>query len=191
LHLDIARLVSPYLESQPRLRVAGNLPYNIATAIIERFLHCGLPVHDMLFMVQSEVAQRITAEPGSRQFGYLSVHCQHHCEVRMGFKVSPSCFVPRPKVSSAMVALNPKKLPQNSEYESDFEALCKAAFSHRRKTLANSLSRHPVFGPVANPMLRQVGIEGSRRAEELSIVEFETLTRIYVEQFKTGRVGKS
>lgn len=186
LHLDIPQLVTPYLNSQPRLRIAGNLPYNIATVIIERFLHCGMPVHDMLFMVQTEVAQRITAEPGSRQFGYLSVHCQHHSDVKMGFKVSPSCFVPRPKVSSAMVSFSPKQNPQDTELESDFESICKAAFSHRRKTLANSLGRHPVFGPVANPMLLQAGIDGARRAEQLSVAEFEILTRVYNEHFKSG-----
>ena len=185
LHLDLMQMVPALPEADSRLRIAGNLPYNIATAIIEKFLHCSLPIVDMSFMVQLEVAQRITAGPGSRQYGYLSVHCQHHCDVRLGFKVAPSCFVPRPKVSSAMISLRPKKVPQDSEFESDFEALCKAAFGHRRKTLANSLGKHPLYGSISNNLLQKADIDGSRRAEDLSVTEFETLARIYNENFKS------
>jgi len=186
LNVDLVQIVTPFLNSHKRLRIAGNLPYNIATAIIERLLHCDIPVHDMSFMVQTEVAQRITAGPGSRQYGYLSVHCQHHSNVRLGFKVSPSCFVPRPKVSSSLISLHPKPVLPDSDFEADFEALGKAAFSHRRKTLANSLAKHPVFGPVSNGILQIAGIDGSRRAEDLSVAEFEILTRTYVDQFKSG-----
>jgi 16S rRNA (adenine1518-N6/adenine1519-N6)-dimethyltransferase len=144
-------LASALLKTGRKLRVAGNLPYNISTAIIATFLKSGLPIEDMLFMVQTEVAQRITAPPGSRQYGYLSVLCQHHCDVQPGFKISPSCFVPRP------------------------------AFGHRRKTLANSLGRHPVFSGLRDSLLRRAGIDGSRRAEMLSVPEFEILTRVYRE----------
>ena len=179
LNLDLSAVVPPLLKTDSRLRIAGNLPYNIATAIIEKFMHCSLPIHDMSFMIQLEVAQRITAEPRSRLDGYLSVHCQHHCDVRPGFSVAPSCFVPRPKVSSAMISLRPKQLPKSTDFETVFEALCKAAFGHRRKTLANSLGRHPLYGPVSSSLLRQADIDGSRRAEDLSVAEFEALARAY------------
>ena len=179
LHLDLVRVIPPLLQAGSDLRIAGNLPYNIATAIIEKFLHCSLPVVDMSFMVQMEVAQRIAAEPGSRQYGYLSVHCQHHCDVRLGFKINPSCFVPRPKVTSAVISLYPKQVPRDSIFESDFETLCKAAFGHRRKTLANSLGKNPLFGPVLDSLLRNAGINGACRAEDLSVDEFETLARVY------------
>lgn len=191
MRLNLMRFVPPKLDAQQRLRIAGNLPYNIATAIIEKILHCSLPVNDMIFMVQTEVAQRITASPGSRQYGYLSVHCQHHSDVCLGFKVSPSCFVPRPKVSSSMVSLNLKQGPKDPDFESDFESLTKAAFSHRRKTLANSLGKNPLFGAVSNSILQFSGIDGSRRAEDLSLEEFETLTRVYKEKFKSNRTGTS
>ncbi len=179
LRLDLSSLVASHLCPQQRLRIAGNLPYNIATAIIEKFLHCGLPVHDMAFMVQAEVAQRITAERGSRQYGYLSVHCQHHSSVQIGFKVPPSCFVPRPKVNSAMVSLKPGTDSRDPEFEADFEAVVKAAFSHRRKTLLNSLGLHPAFSADAKLLLHHAGIDGARRAESLSIAEFEALARVY------------
>jgi len=191
LHLDLMQFIPAKWNPQQRLRITGNLPYNIATAIIEKILHCSLPVNDMIFMVQTEVAQRIIASPGSRQYGYLSVHCQHHSDVCLGFKVSPSCFVPRPKVSSSMVSLNPKQVPKDPDFESNFESLTKAAFSHRRKTLANSLGKNALFGPVVNSILQLSGIDGSRRAEDLSVEEFETLTRIYKENFKSDRTATS
>jgi 16S rRNA (adenine1518-N6/adenine1519-N6)-dimethyltransferase len=191
LHLDLMQFIPAKLNPKQRLRIAGNLPYNIATAIIEKMLHCGLPANDMIFMVQTEVAQRITASPGSRRYGYLSVYCQHHSDVCLGFKVSPSCFVPRPKVSSSIVSLNPKQVPKDPDFESDFESLTKAAFSHRRKTLANSLGKNPLWGPVANSILQFSGIDGSRRAEDLSVEEFETLTRIYKEKLKSDRTATS
>ena len=184
LRLDLMHAVPTLMKSDSKLRIAGNLPYNIATAIIEKFLHCSLPVFDMSFMVQMEVAQRITAGPGSRQYGYLSVHCQHHCDVRLGFKIAPSCFVPKPKVHSAMVSLRPKQCLLDTDFESDFEDLCKAAFGHRRKTLANSLGKHPLIGPVSNRLLQHANIDGSRRAEDLSVTEFETLARVYNKEFR-------
>ena len=181
LQLNLAELASPHLQPDGKLRIAGNLPYNIATAIIEKLLHVELPVSDMAFMVQLEVAQRITALPGTRQYGYFSVECQHHSSVRFGFKVSPACFVPRPKVSSAMVSFHPKTSPLHPSVEADFEAIAKAAFSYRRKTLENSLSRHPSIGKISHLILKRAGISGLRRAEQLSVQEYESLAQAYHE----------
>ncbi|MBN1570982.1 MAG: ribosomal RNA small subunit methyltransferase A [Acidobacteria bacterium] len=181
LRLDLAELVSPHLRPDLRLRIAGNLPYNIATAIIEKLLHSALPVFDMAFMLQLEVAERITASAGTRQYGYFSVECQHHCDVRFGFKVSPACFTPRPKVSSATVRFLPKCSNWHPSLETDFEMIAKAAFAYRRKTIHNSLSRHPIIGKISNALLLGAGIEGSRRAERLSVQEYEYLTHVYGE----------
>ena len=180
VHGDILRLDLPQLiglQQGRTLRIIGNLPYNIASPIIEKMLHLPLPVEDIHVMVQLEVAERIAAQPGSRDYGFLSVHCQHHARVQFGFKVSPACFVPRPKVSSATVSFRPIETPMDGALESDFEELCKAAFAYRRKTLANSLSKHPVFGKIAPDLLRQAHIDGSRRAEQLSVAEYEHLAR--------------
>jgi 16S rRNA (adenine1518-N6/adenine1519-N6)-dimethyltransferase len=179
LQLDLPEIVSPYLEPGTRLRIAGNLPYNISTVIIEKLLHADLPIEDMAFMVQLEVAQRITAHPWTKEYGYFSLACQHRSDVRLGFKVSPACFVPRPKVSSAMVSFHLKPRKWNSALETDFESLGKAAFSYRRKTLENSLSRHPVLGKIASRLLKRAAIIGSRRAEELSVQEYEHLAQTY------------
>jgi len=183
LHMDWDELASSHLPAGRKLRIAGNLPYNIATAIIERLLHTDLSVEDMFFMVQLEIAQRILAKPGSRQYGFLSVDCQHHADVRMGFRVSPACFVPRPKVSSATIAFRPKPSPLKPAMEPPFEALAKAAFSHRRKTLANSLLRHPSFGKISSALLDRAAIDGSRRAEDLSVAEYEHLARVFHDSF--------
>ena len=83
-----------------------------------------------------------------------------------------------------MVSLRPKHSEKDPEFESDFESLVKAAFSHRRKTLSNSFSKHPLFGPISNSILELAAIDGSRRAEDLSVEEFEDLTRIYNKELK-------
>ena len=186
LKLDLAELVSPYLIPDTRLRIAGNLPYNISTVIIEKLLHLDLPIHDLAFMVQLEVAQRITARPGTKDYGYFSLVCQHRSDVRLGFKVSSACFVPRPKVSSAMVSFRLKPKTWDAALEADFEAIGKAAFSYRRKTLENSLLRHAVLGKSSSLLLTRAGINGSRRAEELSVPEYEHLAQTYHTLRTTG-----
>jgi 16S rRNA (adenine1518-N6/adenine1519-N6)-dimethyltransferase len=178
LKLDVPRLVLADLHVGRKLRIVGNLPYNIASPIIEKMLHLPVPVEDIHVMVQLEVAERITAEPGSRDYGFMSVHCQHHARVEMGFKVSPACFVPRPKVSSATVSFHPIERFMDAALEAEFEELCKAAFGYRRKMLANSLSKHPAIGRIAPDLLQKAQIDGSRRAEQLSVSEYERLTKI-------------
>jgi len=181
LRIDLDASILPYMQPGARLRVAGNLPYNVATAMIERLLKWNVPVQDMFFMVQLEVARRIAAVPGTREYGVLSVFCQHYCDVQTGFKVSRACFVPRPQVDSSMISLRPRGITTTPKYEAAFEEIVKAAFNYRRKTLANSLTRHPVLGKAASELLAGAAIDGSRRAEELSLQEFETLARVYRE----------
>jgi 16S rRNA (adenine1518-N6/adenine1519-N6)-dimethyltransferase len=161
------------------LRIIGNLPYNTATAIIKTMLALPALVKDMIFMLQLETAERISAAPGSRDYGFFSVYCQHYCDIRMGFRVSPACFVPRPRVHSAMLIMQPRNLLFDSSLEDDFLAVAKAAFAYRRKTLVNSLQRDGRLGPLAQELLLRAGVDGSRRAEDLSIPEYEGLSQIY------------
>ena len=189
LDLDLAELVGEHLQptlSGRQLRVAGNLPYNIGTAIIEKLLHGETPIEAMFFMLQLEVAERILAHPNTKEYGYLSVMCQHRADVRMGFKVSSACFAPRPKVMSAVISLHPKPhhvFSENLAWETNFEALVKASFAHRRKTLANSLSRSPHFDNIAVMLLAEAQIDGTRRAENLSVAEYEHLAEIFHREF--------
>jgi 16S rRNA (adenine1518-N6/adenine1519-N6)-dimethyltransferase len=179
LEMDLLPVLSPYLHPGIKLRIVGNLPYNIGTAIIERMLALPVPVEDMIFMLQLETAERISAAPGSKDYGFFSVYCQHYCDVRMGFKVSPACFVPRPKVFSAMLIMRPHDVPRDPGLENNFLAVTKAAFAYRRKTLANSLRQDRHLGLLAQELLVRAGIDGSRRAEDLSVQEYERLSYTY------------
>ncbi len=175
LTLDLRKLLCDQVRPGLRLRAAGNLPYNIATAIIQMLLRQTPPFADMIFMVQLEVAERITARPGSRRYGLLSILCQHFAEARIAFKVSPACFVPRPNVMSAVLELYPLGDSTDPEAEDCFIEVAKAAFTHRRKTLANSLRRNRDLGPGSASLLAEAGIDGSRRPEDLAVKEYEHL----------------
>lgn len=157
------------------LRAVGNLPYNIATALIARLLDSRLDLEDLVFLVQLEVAQRITARPGTRQYGYFSVLCQHLADVTLGFSVSPGAFSPRPKVVSAMVRLEPKRERPAAPFEHAFRTITRAAFAYRRKTIANALARSPELAGRAEELLDSAGIARGRRAEELSVADYERL----------------
>jgi 16S rRNA (adenine1518-N6/adenine1519-N6)-dimethyltransferase len=181
LATELPALVGGILEPGCRLRIVGNLPYNLATAIVSRMLDLTLPIRDMVFLVQLEVAQRITASPGSRQYGYFSVRCQYLCAAKMGMRVPPSCFVPRPQVTSAAVILKMKDAPRSPELEESIWEVARAAFAYRRKTLANSFRHHRRIAPVADALLQRAGISGALRAERLSVEDFARLGRLYHE----------
>jgi 16S rRNA (adenine1518-N6/adenine1519-N6)-dimethyltransferase len=183
LSLKIPALVSPYLRPGQPLRVAGNLPYNIATTIIEKLLSLELSIRDITAMVQLEVAQRIVARRGTRQYGYFSVYCQHLAQVRLEFEVAPGCFSPRPQVISAVVTFRPHPRPRELTVTNNLVRIAKAAFGHRRKTLANSLRHDPQIGLVSDALLTRARIDPGRRAEDLTIQEFERLATIYACNF--------
>lgn len=178
LEVDLEALVLPHLESGSTLRVAGNLPYNIATAIIERLLYSSLHLHDLHFLVQLEMAQRIIAIPGTRAYGYYSVLCQHRAEASLSFRIGSGSFRPRPKVVSAMIALKPRRRSSDTEADMAFIRVVKAAFGHRRKVIVNSLRRSPLHADW-DSLLDRAGIDGRRRPEEVSVQEYECLARHY------------
>jgi 16S rRNA (adenine1518-N6/adenine1519-N6)-dimethyltransferase len=188
LELDLKALAETYLKSKQRLRVVGNLPYNLGTAIIERLLQLRLPTEEMVFLLQREVAERITASPGSHPYGFFTVFCHHYCEPQMGFRIGPACFVPRPKVTSAVVTLMPRQKRWDPDHEQSFEELVKAAFAHRRKTLTNSLRYHAGIRALADEILREASIDGSVRPERLTVSEYERLACVY-HRLRTPKSG--
>ena len=120
--------------------VCANLPYNITTPVITAFLEAGC-FSAITVMIQREVARRICAAPGSSDYGAFSVFCQYYAETELLFDVPPECFLPAPKVTSAVVRLAPRKAPpQTLVDDKTFFRVVKAAFAQRRKTLLNSLS---------------------------------------------------
>jgi 16S rRNA (adenine1518-N6/adenine1519-N6)-dimethyltransferase len=179
LTLDLGALVAPVLRPGAKLRIVGNLPYNIGTAVIERILSLDIPLEDMVFVLQLEVTKRIGARPGSKDYGFFSVFCQHFCEIRPGFRIAPQCFSPPPKVYSAAVRMKPRSRERDPDFEKAFLACAKAAFAYRRKGLANSLRHSPRFEPLVGELLARAGIDGYRRAEQLSLEEHERLASAF------------
>jgi 16S rRNA (adenine1518-N6/adenine1519-N6)-dimethyltransferase len=159
------------LASRGALRIVGNLPYNISTPLIFRLLEFSTIIRDMHFMLQKEVVDRMTADPGSKTFGRLSVIVQYHCQVVDMFTVPPTAFHPAPKVESAIVRLTPRQPDSYPAVANDpafFYALVKTSFQQRRKTLRNTLKQLEVSG--------ETGIDLGRRPETLSVAEFVQLS---------------
>ena len=168
LQLDIATLRG----AGAALRVVGNLPYNISTPLIFHWLKQAEHVRDMLFMLQKEVVDRITAVPNSKDYGRLSVMVQYACETEYLMKVGPGAFQPPPKVDSAVVYLRPwTELPHRAQDSTHFARLVAQAFSQRRKTLRNTLK--PL---LQAEQIERAGIDPSRRAETLSVADFVRLS---------------
>lgn len=158
---------------------AGNLPYNIATALIARMLRHPERVPRAAFLVQKEVADRLVATPGGREYGALSVLVQARAEVRMLGRVKAGSFRPPPKVEGAFVgfvARPPPAAEAGPEGMEGFEATVKAAFARRRKTLRNALGA--AWGrDGAEAALAAAGVAPEARAEELSVADFLRLAR--------------
>ncbi len=176
LETDLGAIAQSRLAPGLRLRVVGNLPYNVGTAIVENLLVQLLPIEDMTFMLQLETAQRITAVPGTREYGFFSVLCQYFCDTKLCLRIPPACFVPRPRVQSALVSLRLRRRIRSPRAEQVFVKVTKAAFAYRRKKLVNSLRQDAALGCLAGRILGVAHIDGSRRPEDLSVQEYERLT---------------
>ena len=170
---DILKLrLNDILPSEVKAVVAGNLPYNITSPILFHLFEQRDVVSRMVFMVQREVARRMTAPPGIKDRSILSILCQFHSDVQVLFPVSRSCFFPVPKVDSAVVELKIKEIPAGISPEK-FIKTAKAAFNKRRKMLKNSL-KDIAGGNVS----RLEGLfDVKRRPEELTIDEFIFITQ--------------
>ncbi len=160
------------------LRIIGNLPYYITTPILLGILEKNVPAESITVMVQKEVAERIVAKPGGRDYGVLSVSLQYYADCEKVLDVPAEYFDPRPKVDSAVVHMVLKKeqlFAAGSEEEKKFFAVVKAAFSQRRKTLLNALAGKYEKQRIS-AALAAAGIESSRRPETLTTEEFRGLT---------------
>ncbi len=149
-----------------------NLPYNISTPLIFHLLEHRRHIQDMHFMLQREVVARLTAQPGSRNYGRLGIMVQYHCEAEALFGVPPTAFSPQPKVESAIVRLTPhRELPVVARDERQLRRVVRAAFAQRRKTLRNNLK-----GLVAEDRIRALGIDPGCRAEQLALHNFVAIS---------------
>lgn len=161
-------------------KVCANLPYYITTPIIFALLEKRLPMERLVAMVQKEVAERMAAKPGGKDYGALSVAIQYYTEPEIAFIVPPSSFIPAPSVDSAVIVCKRREKPPVEVCdEALFFRVVKAAFSLRRKMLNNSLKNMGIKGEQVAKWLELAGVDGKRRAETLSLEDFAALTNAF------------
>lgn len=178
IHDDALKLNLQEIWGDQKGWLVGNLPYYITNPLLMHFLEQRQNLFGMIVMVQKEVARRMTAAPGGKEYGILSIAVQLASEARILFEVPPSAFRPQPKVTSAVVSLSIRPFPGFDCEKKEFFKVVKAAFGQRRKTLANALSTglHIRKEDIIN-VLEQSGISENRRAETLSIIDFQEVTK--------------
>jgi len=183
---DFLRSTSDFELLTSDFRVAGNLPYNVASAIMFKLveLHAaGAPLLDATLMLQREVADRLVAGPGSREYGVLSILIQHRADVETVLKLPAGAFRPPPKVLSSLVRLRFREPRPAVNDPAMLERIVHAVFTRRRKTMANALLALDDGRPLPlrpAEALAAAGLDGSRRPETLSIAEFARLADAYV-----------
>ncbi|MBO0476564.1 16S rRNA (adenine(1518)-N(6)/adenine(1519)-N(6))-dimethyltransferase RsmA [Vagococcus sp. DIV0080] len=181
LKADVKQISEEVFKEEGPIKVVANLPYYITTPIMMHLLMSGLDVESMTVMMQKEVADRITAVPGTKAYGSLSIAVQYYMEAKLAFIVPKTAFVPQPNVDSAIIHLSKRSEPVVNVIDEDFFfTVTKSAFTQRRKTLWNNLTSH--FGKDEKTKawletsLEEVGIDPKRRGETLSIQEFGKLS---------------
>ena len=178
LKLDIAELMQRKSE-YTRFAVCANLPYNITAPILAKLLECGI-FESLTVMVQREVAMRMTAKPGTSDYGAFTVFINYHTNPQRLFDVPPGCFMPAPKVTSSVVRMVTKPQPPEIHDRDKFLKVVKASFSQRRKMLVNTLM--PICGGMTKNEVTKIvtacGINAQARGETLGIPEFAALARV-------------
>ena len=154
---------SKFIKNQQKIRVVGNLPYNISTPLLFHFLEYAPLIEDITVMLQQEVVHRLSAVPGTKDYGRLSVMIQYQCAVTALFAVPPESFNPAPQVMSQIVVLKPyDTLPVIADNYQVFSAVVKQAFQQRRKTLRNTLK-----GLLPLPAFEKCGVESASTSRDL------------------------
>lgn len=181
LKTDLRELVREHNEGRP-VKVVANLPYYITTPIIMNLFEGRLPVSSVTVMVQKEVAQRMQAGPGTKDYGALSLAVQYFAVPYIAANVPPNCFMPRPRVGSAVIRLTRhEKPPVEVADEQAMFQIIRASFNQRRKTLVNSLHNSPQISKTKEEILRaleQMGLPQTVRGEALTLEQFAALTNL-------------
>ena len=177
LEVDLKELV------RPRTKVVANLPYYITTPIIMGLLEQDLPLTSITVMVQKEVAERMQAQPGTKDYGALTLAVQYRTEAEIIAKGPANCFIPRPNVDSAVIRLTlHKERPVRPKDEARMFRVIRAAFAQRRKTLVNALKNDPVLQAEgvtrerAEAVLQEMGLDAAVRGERLTLAQFADLS---------------
>jgi len=173
--LDI-RLEEWQKKFQKRLRVVGNIPYHLTSPILFKIFESRSAVSDCTLMMQKEVAQRLTAKPGTKVYGILSVLMQFYGTAKQVFIVSPNCFYPKPKVTSAVVQIHLHEQLPSRVNEQVFRTVVKTSFGKRRKTLRNCLKYLPYDETVIDTIVHKLDFALRKRPEQLTLEQFVELT---------------
>ncbi|HBF0729056.1 TPA: 16S rRNA (adenine(1518)-N(6)/adenine(1519)-N(6))-dimethyltransferase RsmA [Clostridioides difficile] len=179
LKVDIQELVKDKLNGGP-VKLVANLPYYITTPIVMKFLEEDIPVTDIVVMVQKEVADRMNAIPGTKDYGALSIAVQYYCDTEIVAKAPRHMFIPQPNVDSTVISLHVRDKRKYDVHNEDiFFKTVKASFGQRRKTLLNSLGGLGFLNKdEIREILKEANIDEKRRGETLSIEEFLVLSNI-------------
>ena len=181
LKVDLKSLCDMEFGGRP-FCVIANLPYYITTPIVMKLLEEKLPVKSMTLMVQKEVAERMCAKAGGKEYGALSVAVQYYCNAEVICKAEPHCFIPQPKVASSVVFLDVGEKPNVDVNDQKlFFNVVKSAFGQRRKTLQNALSKSPYISVDKEKIVKTLdymGLDVNIRGEKLSIEQFAKLANI-------------
>ncbi len=183
MHLDYRQVWQDIRSKHPnqaddkKLRVVGNLPYNISTPLLFKLLEYSDVIEDMHFMLQKEVVDRITAEVGTKQYGRLSVIMQYHCRADYLLTVPKGAFNPPPKVTSAVFRLTPyqdkaKETGLVAEDEENFALVVRECFNHRRKTLRAIFKKNALLPTLTDEDFEKIDINPQARPETLSVADF-------------------
>ena len=181
LKVDIKALAEERNAGRP-IKVVANLPYYITTPIIMGLFESHVPIDSITIMVQKEVADRMQEGPGSKEYGALSLAVQYYAHPEIVVNVPPSCFMPQPKVGSAVIRLTRHaKPPVNVENEKLMFQIIRASFNQRRKTLANGLNNFPGLSlskETIQQCIEELGVPATIRGEALSLEQFAQLSNI-------------
>ncbi|SHG75486.1 16S rRNA (adenine(1518)-N(6)/adenine(1519)-N(6))-dimethyltransferase RsmA [Ornithinibacillus halophilus] len=188
IHEDILKanvhdVIKEYFEEDQEIHVVANLPYYITTPILMKLLREGLPVTSLTVMIQKEVADRMAAQPNTKSYGSLTIAIQYYTNAEVVMNVPKTVFMPQPNVESSILRLTTRKTaPVLVENEDFFFTIVQASFAQRRKTLRNNLTSHfknEYDKETISVLLEEIGIDGTRRGESLSMEEFATLANAF------------
>ncbi len=187
LKVDIGRLAKEKNDSKP-IKVVANLPYYITTPIIMGLFESHVPLESVTVMVQKEVAQRMKAKPGTKDYGALSLAVQYYAQPEIVANVPPNCFMPRPKVGSAVICLKcHQKPPVSVKDEKLMFEIIRASFNQRRKTLVNGLHHFPGI-PLSKEQIQEqievMGLPEAVRGEALTLGQFAVLADAIYDRMK-------
>ncbi len=178
---DILKVDIPELMGSSPFKVVANLPYYITTPILMALLERKLPITRIVTMVQKEVAERMTASPGSKAYGALSVAVQYYTEPDIVLNVPPRSFLPEPEVDSVVISCSVRDKPAVAvNDEALFFRIVRGAFGQRRKTLSNALKGAGFQKDYIDRALTEAGIDLKRRGETLSLEEFAAITDAFI-----------